>query len=1335
MTHRLEKEEGLNRYGAATRYIYDGLGRTVRVESPDGFESRMEHGAWSESSHDPNDTIQDSFFYKSQVETGLLEGPELATIRKAEEHADTPTRSHLVPGGFPILQEEWLDEETALRTRSVPDAHGRVRHVLDPRTGEKALEQTFDVAGRVVWSRTPDSGERRTFFDAAGRPHLHWTAKDECLMTLYDDAWRVVSVERGAVGDPSDRTVLEQVIHGEAFPDREEAIERNLLGRVWKQKDPSGEVAYPRYDSRGNLLEKRRRLASQWRDELDWSGSVELEDREFVTRMVWDGLGREVGRTTPDGVYQSLEYQPSGDVGRIRIRKPDETEMQTILSGVEMDAAGRLNRVHYGNGVESVRSYEERSGRLKRLVSRENRNDEPDRTLQEMTFYWDPAGNLARKDDRTREHLLGHIPGIHNDQSRACDYTYDALYRLTKATGWTHLALQGGPQGGGPSSGWQGTRHFSLNDGGDLVPYERQYTYDLSGNLTRCRQTGDLSWTREMWVSDHSNRSLSNEWVERTPQTDPESRFDAAGNLRELEHLDGELQWGTRGELLKAVVIEREDGEPDAEHYRYGHDGMRLRRISERVEHGRTVLRETLWLDGCEIRREHRGDQSVLEKTSTTIEWNGQTVAVLDRLITDSLDRSDLDEGESRLRYHLCDHRGSVALELTDQAELISYEEFFPYGGSAFMAGSAIREASRKVYGYNGVEREDATGLCHIGYRSYAPWLCRWISPDPSGPADGLNLYAYLRNSPVQRVDPDGLNSSIAQDFEDNRGDFKELGTFYDYTGVRYYETYKHETHGYVGRYVGYMDSEGEYQEVDADEQPWLNEEQLRNLTSEARQNEADEEVNEADREGGVNESGASSEPDNEPPDPPDPDASDASDDTRNSSSAQSDTRVEEPNESETSTEPDSESADPNTSEPSDGTGNSSPEQSDTGAEQPNENSAVDENQGQPSSEESAIDSFKDSTSDARKAAGTPGKTMNTISQYFESLEQGAVDEQKRMEVLSRIERSEVESAGSRARHFQDAADRLQSEQVRIADELADARTDANMSKSALDQARMASKRADDRLADLVRNAMDTSGDPDWMVEHVSEDLRRETDMSDHRFGKAAEDYDRARANAPSDARLSALEDQHASAQSRLEEARRASRESGALSSARDEALSEARDASRQERQAARRSRAAQTGLSEAEGKLSRIRNGIQLKFGDGRMARLVEKVAPAARGVSKVLGPIGSAMSIHSLVTAENAGEVAQSLMDIGADVAGYVPHPLTMTFSLSYGATQLADSLSGGRISGGAAEATFQYDQFRGELLHGAASTVMEDPPPAYKMTAGWQIAGFLENRGIRF
>ena len=55
--------------------------------------------------------------------------------------------------------------------------------------------------------------------------------------------------------------------------------------------------------------------------------------------------------------------------------------------------------------------------------------------------------------------------------------------------------------------------------------------------------------------------------------------------------------------------------------------------------------------------------------------------------------------------------------------------------------------------------KRNEEGLVFFGLRFYDPSLGRWLTPDPTGFTDGSNLYAYVRNSPLNRLDLFGLAS------------------------------------------------------------------------------------------------------------------------------------------------------------------------------------------------------------------------------------------------------------------------------------------------------------------------------------------------------------------------------------------------------------------------------------------------------------------------------------------------------------------------------------------------------------------------------------------------
>lgn len=62
-------------------------------------------------------------------------------------------------------------------------------------------------------------------------------------------------------------------------------------------------------------------------------------------------------------------------------------------------------------------------------------------------------------------------------------------------------------------------------------------------------------------------------------------------------------------------------------------------------------------------------------------------------------------------------------------------------------------------FGFTG-HFHDNTDLIIAPFRPYPGYLSRWLSRDPLNEADGVNLYAYVRNDPINKRDPLGLEGS-----------------------------------------------------------------------------------------------------------------------------------------------------------------------------------------------------------------------------------------------------------------------------------------------------------------------------------------------------------------------------------------------------------------------------------------------------------------------------------------------------------------------------------------------------------------------------------------------
>ena len=94
---------------------------------------------------------------------------------------------------------------------------------------------------------------------------------------------------------------------------------------------------------------------------------------------------------------------------------------------------------------------------------------------------------------------------------------------------------------------------------------------------------------------------------------------------------------------------------------------------------------------------------------------------------------------------------------VTEQADTPSENRVWGFSGVA--AARASRERSNRQYPRRKNESTPTTtasGMRYYGFRYYSPELGRWVSRDPVEEEGGVNLFAFVENSPINLIDPLG---------------------------------------------------------------------------------------------------------------------------------------------------------------------------------------------------------------------------------------------------------------------------------------------------------------------------------------------------------------------------------------------------------------------------------------------------------------------------------------------------------------------------------------------------------------------------------------------------
>ncbi|MEW6738236.1 MAG: RHS repeat-associated core domain-containing protein, partial [Acidobacteriota bacterium] len=98
----------------------------------------------------------------------------------------------------------------------------------------------------------------------------------------------------------------------------------------------------------------------------------------------------------------------------------------------------------------------------------------------------------------------------------------------------------------------------------------------------------------------------------------------------------------------------------------------------------------------------------------------------------------------------------AALVELVDSSETVRAQYAYdPFGRITKLGGDKDAD-----YRYTGIYYHAPSQLHVTLYRAYDANLGRWISRDPMEEIDGLNLYSYVSNKPINKKDPFGLQGT-----------------------------------------------------------------------------------------------------------------------------------------------------------------------------------------------------------------------------------------------------------------------------------------------------------------------------------------------------------------------------------------------------------------------------------------------------------------------------------------------------------------------------------------------------------------------------------------------
>jgi RHS repeat-associated protein len=789
--------------GVSPILCYDPVERAVATSHPNYTYEKVVFDPWRQESWDVNDTVLQTdpstdpdvgdFFqllpsgdysptWYTQRNGGGLGLQEQEAATRAAAHANTPTTANFDTLGRPFLTVADNGGGVKFPSRVELDIQGNQRSVTDA-LDRIVMTYDYDVLKNHLHQSSMEAGERWMLNDVAGKAIRAWDTRGHNFRSEYDTLRRPTGMfVLGTDSTNSDlRTTAAEVLVQKIAYGESQSAALNMRTRVFQQADSAGVVTNKAtnpatkkeegFDFKGNLLRGSRGFFAEYKALPNLTVLPATPD-VFTSSTQYDALNRPIALTAPDGSVVRPTYNEANLLETVSANLRGAVTPTSFVTNIDYDAKGQRTITEYGNNTSTAYKYDLLTFRLTSLTTTRQGFPASQQTVQALSYTYDPAGNITHIQDDAD---IQNVVFFRNRRVEpSADYTYDAIYRLIQASGREQLGLGGGGSLPPRPSSYNDVPRVQLphpGDGNAMGTYTEQYQYDAVGNFLKFIHKGanpaTPSWTRSYTYNEASpleSGKVSNRLTKTTvsgsvPLNEPYTH-DLHGNMTSMPHLQA-MVWDFKDQLnmtrRQAVNSSDTDGNPhqgERTYYVYDAAGQRTRKVTE--SSAGVKMKERLYLGGFEIYRDYDSSGNVtLERETLHVMDDKKRVALVETKTLDtSVSASTLPSATTR--YQFDNHLGTACLELDELADVITYEEYYPYGSTSYQAGRTVAEVSLKRYRYTGKERDEETGFNYHGARYLVPWIGRWCASDPAGLADGTNSYRYSRTSPIRVADSTG---------------------------------------------------------------------------------------------------------------------------------------------------------------------------------------------------------------------------------------------------------------------------------------------------------------------------------------------------------------------------------------------------------------------------------------------------------------------------------------------------------------------------------------------------------------------------------------------------
>ena len=472
------------------------------------------------------------------------------------------------------------------------------------------------------------------------------------------------------VNDANAEKLIHFNIYGENQPNDKQL---NLRGKVYRSFDQSGMIETTEYDFKNNVKNNSRQLSIDYKQLLDLNvvdPLVLLEVETFTGKALFDAMNRATELQMPDGSKIHPSYNEAGLLEQVNVFVQTQSQDIPFVQNIDYNAKAQRERIVYGNKTAAKYEYDEKTYHLTRLLT--TRNNGAD-ILQDLNYTFDPVANVTTIEDKAQQTIFFNNASVEASNK----FEYDAIYRLAYTQGREHTGQNAASdQFDSDKTQFNNQRLTLPGDMNAMQRYEEKYDYDEVGNMIHMIHNAGNGIFSNKWTRIFSYNATNNQLTKTQVGANITSySYDANGNMKNLQNANFGLTWNYANQLQQVDL-----GGGGIAYYVYDRNGERVRKV---IENG-NLVKERIYLKGYEVYREKQNNVTNLERQTLHIMDDKQRIALVET-------RTIGEDGglPFLMRYQYSNHLGTACLELDNNASIISYEEYYSFGSTAYQAMEA----------------------------------------------------------------------------------------------------------------------------------------------------------------------------------------------------------------------------------------------------------------------------------------------------------------------------------------------------------------------------------------------------------------------------------------------------------------------------------------------------------------------------------------------------------------------------------------------------------------------------------------------------------------------